>query len=654
MGGQLLPLEEPEGQGLDPNQEESGNRAILALLTDPEVRDQTDLVITFRDGAYEVWALRGMVRFSRVIEPGGSIGYEVVEQIGENPIANQNAAAVATIGEELRASSSCGNATTDPDRAFLEPAVLSYPFACERIAQLFDCPDAPDLIVNPKCYAFGLQPGAHGALDVVQSRTLLAFSGPGVSPGAYAIPARQIDIAPTVCRLMRFPLIHGADASGRTASERGRDPDVYLRRQDGSVLEAIVDPQAPAPARVYMIVLDGLSFSELGYNLDRNAAAVANLRRIIDRSAFFTAGAVGNFPSITWPAQASIVTGTWCGHHGIVNASYYIRREGKEVWPQWQGTETERFLSPRVETLYEVFHRVLGHWRRPDGSFAAGGAFTASIYEPQGRGADHAALERRLVGDRARLKALTVDHVADINPRWQRDGKTSVHQEAIIDSRGLAQVEVLLDAVENPIPTLIIHEFTMTDASGHDYGPHHEGLRAALEETDRRVGRVLDLLEEKDLLDSTMFVVTSDHGMAAQRVELDAHPARYLERVGLKALMAESMIWLRDMDVRVQQVAHGGAVRVSVCNNDTDGSGEKPPVENAEVTAYGSKGLVVAQVRTDDAGVAAFDTPADITSADMVLSVRHPDFNPRHLRLDGTNLAADLRRLLYGDLLKKD
>jgi hypothetical protein len=652
MGGQLLPLEEPEGQGLDPNQEESGNRAILALLTDIEVRDQTDLVITCRDGAYEVWALRGMVRFCRVIEPGGSIGYEVVEQIGENPIANQNAAAVATIGEELRASSSSGNPTEDPDRAFLEPAVLSYPFAYERIAQLFDCRDAPDLIVNPKCYAFGLQPGAHGALDVVQSRTLLAFAGTGVSPGAYAIAARQIDIAPTVCRLMRFPLIDGADASGRTASERGRAPDVYLRRQDGRVLNEIVDAEAPAPARVYMIVLDGLSFSELGYNLDRNAPAVQNLRRIIDRSAFFTAGAVGNFPSITWPAQASIVTGTWCGHHGIVNASYYLRRERKEVWPQWQGTETERFLSPRVETLYEVCHRVLGHWRRPDGTFAAGGAFTASIYEPQGRGADHAALERRLVGDRARLKALAVDHVTNINPRWERDGKKSVHEEAILDARGLAQVEVLLDAVENPVPTLIIHEFTMTDASGHDYGPHHEGLRAALEETDRRVGHVLDLLDEKDLLDSTLFVVTSDHGMAAQRVELDAHPARHLGLIGLKALVAESMIWLRDMDVRVKRVAHGRAVRVRVRDNDADGSGEKPPLENAEVDVYSSSGLVVARVRTDAAGIAAFGIPADITSTNMV-SVRHVDFNPRHLRLDGMSLAVDLRRALYGDLLRE-
>jgi hypothetical protein len=31
-----------------------------------------------------------------------------------------------------------------------------------------------------------------------------------------------------------------------------------------------------------------------------------------------------------------------------------------------------------------------------------------------------------------------------------------------------------------------------------------------------------------------------------------------------------------------------------------------------------------------------------------VLAVHHPDYNPRHLRLDGTNLAIDLRQALYG------
>ena len=39
----------------------------------------------------------------------------------------------------------------------------------ERIAQLFDSPRAPDLVVSPKAYAYGIQAGQHGALDVVQS-----------------------------------------------------------------------------------------------------------------------------------------------------------------------------------------------------------------------------------------------------------------------------------------------------------------------------------------------------------------------------------------------------------------------------------------------------------------------------------------------------
>jgi len=68
------------GQGLDHHQEESGNRAIVALLTDPVRGEQVDLLMTFRrdvggavasrspsmpqdegegdfdsNGAYEVW-----------------------------------------------------------------------------------------------------------------------------------------------------------------------------------------------------------------------------------------------------------------------------------------------------------------------------------------------------------------------------------------------------------------------------------------------------------------------------------------------------------------------------------------------------------------------------------------------------------------------
>src|SRR4030042_2067961 len=76
--------ERPGGQGLDANQEESGNRAIAALLTDPVRGPQTDLVITYRDGAYEVWAKRGMIRFRRFYGNGGS-DYRNPGNSGEKP-----------------------------------------------------------------------------------------------------------------------------------------------------------------------------------------------------------------------------------------------------------------------------------------------------------------------------------------------------------------------------------------------------------------------------------------------------------------------------------------------------------------------------------------------------------------------------------------
>jgi hypothetical protein len=639
--------ERPGGQGLDRQQEESGNRAILALLTDPAVREHVDLVITYRDGAYEVWATRGLVRFRRLLREDGALAYEIVEQIGDNPIERQDHRAISTIAEELIAASRSGHPTEDPNRAFIEPGEVSYPHAYERIAQLFDSPHAPDLVLSPKAYAFGLQPGQHGALDVVQSRAPLAFAGPGVRPGRYVSAARHVDIAPTICHLLGFPPIDGRDASGRRASERGTEPDVYLERQDGRVLSEILDG-GRRPERAYLIITDGLSHTELSHLLASGDPAVANLRRILDRSARFAYGSTVNFPSITWPSHSTILTGAWCGHHDIVNPSYYLRSSRQNVSPQGQGMQTEGFLGTGVETLYEAFHRVHGSSRRPDGSFGDV-AFTASIHEPQGRGADHAPLERRIVGPRDRLKALTAELLEEINPRWRRDGHEGVLREALLDARGLAQVQVLFDDPSLPPPIFVAHEFAVTDGAGHDYGPHAEGLREAVAETDHRLGAVLDLLERKGLFDSTLFVVTADHGMAAQNVALRANAARHPERIGIKAITNEPMIWLRDLDVDVQVAPDGRSARITVCDNDHDAAGEKPPVAGAEILVRGPRGSTIAELKTNADGIAGIAKPADVPAEQIVLAVRHPDYNPRHLRLDGSNLALDLRRELYGE-----
>ena len=136
--------------------------------------------------------------------------------------------------------------------------------------------------------------------------------------------------------------------------------------------------------------------------------------------------------------------------------------------------------------------------------------------------------------------------------------------------------------------------------------------------------------------------------MAAQDVSLHANPARHPERIGMKTVTGEPMIWLRDLAVTVEPAADGRTARVIVCDNDADPSGEQPPVSGAEVIVHSHPDRMLATVCTNEAGIAAFATPSDVAPQAIVLSVQHPDYNPRHLRLDGHNLALDLRRALYG------
>lgn len=628
------------GQGLDPHQEESGNLAIHKLLTSADGRAWTDFVATARwgrDGSwwYEAWALRGMVRWVRKLAPGGGYAYEVVEVVGENPLERQDYRALATFDEEMAAA---GN-PEDPQRAFIEPERLTYPYAYERISQLFDSPNAPDLVVNPKSYAYGRQPGQHGALDVVQSRSPLIFSGPGVKRGVVVdAPAKQVDVAPTIACVAGFPLVDGRDSTGRTSSERGVGPDVYLKRQDGRVLHEVLDAASGRPERVYLMLLDGQSHTELLYRLERDPEAIPNLRRLIARGCLLRYGSITNFPSITWPSHNTIGTGAWCGHHDIVNPTYYLRERRELVSPQGEQFDTARFLSEEVETLFEAFKRVLGP-----------GAFTASINEPCTRGADHASLERRLVGDRGRLIALTKETEHEINPRWFAELEEEGHRlQGQIDNRGLAQARLLFLDDSHPAPVFVFHEFAQPDSSAHDYGPHHEGARAALDETDRRIGHIVRTLEERGLFETTLFVITTDHGMATQNVELRANPARIPQRDGMAAVTAEPCIYLRDLRVEVEVTHDGRTARFAVTDNDPVEGGEHPPIAGASIVVTDRRDGVVARVVTGRDGLAACAVPAELRPTELLAAVHAEGFNPRHLRLDGSNVCIDLREVLYG------
>ena len=141
-------------------------------------------------------------------------------------------------------------------------------------------------------------------------------------------------------------------------------------------------------------------------------------------------------------------------------------------------------------------------------------------------------------------------------------------REEVVDIRGMAQVINLFEHCCRRRPVFVAHEFVLTDGAGHDYGPHREGKREALYRTDARIGAVLEILRARGLLESTLFVVTSDHGMAAQRVELKANPIREPQRAGIEGVYAESIIYLRDLRVEIERARDLRSLRVTVLDNE--------------------------------------------------------------------------------------
>ena len=180
--------------------------------------------------------------------------------------------------------------------------------------------------------------------------------------------------------------------------------------------------------------MDGLHPTELQDRLDNDPTALPHLRWLRERAAVVASGSMVNFPSITWPSHTCIGTGSWCGHHDVVNPSYYLREKRETVSPQGQQLNTEGFSSPEVESIYEAFKRVRGP-----------GCITAAIFAPFGRGADHANLEGRNLCDKQRLRALNATFSADEDPRWRETGSADAIQESVLDSRGVTQVHVLFE-----------------------------------------------------------------------------------------------------------------------------------------------------------------------------------------------------------------
>ena len=228
---------------------------------------------------------------------------------------------------------------------------------------------------------------------------------------------------------------------------------------------AVVRPASvPAAAPVLLVSIDGFRADYLDWGITPNLARIA-------REGVRAQWMNPSYPTLTFPNHYTIVTGLRPDRHGIVHntmrdgalGTFKLSDRVAVATPQWWGGEPI--------------------WVSAENA----GLATATMFWPGSEAA---------IGGRQPT-------------RWQ-PFDAAVPMAARVDI-----VLGWLGERATTRPRLATLYFEPLDEISHDHGPDSPEVRAAIREADAVIGRLLDGLSARGLLDEVNLIIVSDHGMAA-------------------------------------------------------------------------------------------------------------------------------------------
>lgn len=250
--------------------------------------------------------------------------------------------------------------------------------------------------------------------------------------------------------------------------------------------------QARRDAHVIMISIDGLipdyylQPSRLGLN-------VPNLTRMKLGGAY-AEGVEGVFPSVTYPAHTTLITGVRPATHGIINNRVFEAPTEPQTGEWYWFSE-----ALKSETLWSMAKKA--------------GLVTANVGWPVTAGADidYSMAEIKdpsemPAGDRSRKRTLQYS-----TPGLIEKALASGGTDRSTDGRRAMISEYI---IANYKPNLMLIHFIELDGAHHDNGPRSAAALPFAERMDAYVGRVIEATRKAGIFNQTTFFLVSDHGFA--------------------------------------------------------------------------------------------------------------------------------------------
>jgi predicted AlkP superfamily pyrophosphatase or phosphodiesterase len=284
-----------------------------------------------------------------------------------------------------------------------------------------------------------------------------------------------------------------------------------------------------AEPHVVMILIDGLP----AYLLDDPQASLPVIRGLAREGVVATAGMRVSDPSITWPNQTSLITGSHPDRHGVL-FNGRLERRGPGELVKYFASATQQELV-RVPLLFDVLKQA--------------GQTSAAINWPCTRGSTSIddnfpdvpgalAYTTPRLKDELRLKGL-LDRF---------EGGNDVVQDEI-------WTETACRVIRDRMPRFLALHLNNVDAAHHRYGPRSASGYAAAALNDANVGRVMRALDQAGVRARTTVFIVADHGFIATPKSI--RPNAVLHREGLLKVEKGQIV-----SGKVLTIALGGSAMV--------------------------------------------------------------------------------------------
>jgi len=267
-------------------------------------------------------------------------------------------------------------------------------------------------------------------------------------------------------------------------------------------------PERAVPRNLLVISIDGLPYDTFAAHRD----ALPHLDGLAKRGVFGASRTI--FPSMTWAAHASLVTGVRPLRHGVLGNRMYDRARRRVA----HAALFDYAKLYRAPTLFDALHAA----RRS----------VATVLWPATVGAPSIDWNVPEVYGQKNFEAMTtpglLDELETAGLPARSLGSFSKRQLFLQDAMARS---VALHLLARHRPDALFVHFLSVDSLSHAYGPRTPQVLWGLQLVDGFVGDLLSGYRRAGLLASTTVVVVSDHGFRTVTRRLD--PDRLLLEAGL-------------------------------------------------------------------------------------------------------------------------